>query len=90
MSRRQGWPPAYWRAADIGIGDRLVSAASDAASVVATDAALAVMAPVAMFDQQTGETDGNHLSNVGLGRCDKAGSTANLPGAPVRAMADRR
>ena len=70
----------------IGIGDRLVSTAAGAASTVATGAALAVAAPVAIVDPQTRETYGDHLSNVGSGLRDTVGSTVDLAGAPVRAV----
>ena len=70
----------------IGIGDRLVSTAAGAASTVATGAALAVAAPVALIDPQTRETYGEHLSNVGSGLRDTVGSTVDLAGAPVRAV----
>jgi esterase/lipase superfamily enzyme len=70
----------------IGIGDRLVSTAAGAASTVATGAALAVAAPVALIDPQTRETYGEHLSNVGSGLRDTVGSTVDLAGAPVRAL----
>ncbi|MCJ2023637.1 alpha/beta hydrolase [Methylobacterium sp. J-067] len=70
----------------IGIGDRLVSTAAGAASTVATGAALAVAAPVALVDPQTRETYGDHLSNVGSGLRDTVGSTVDLAGAPVRAV----
>lgn len=74
----------------IGIGDRLVSTAAGAASTVATGAALAVAAPVAIIDPQTRETYGEHLSNVGSGLRDTVGSTVDLAGAPVRAMTGNR
>ncbi|MCJ2093339.1 hypothetical protein MKK67_12705 [Methylobacterium sp. J-072] len=70
----------------IGIGDRLVSTAAGAASTVATGAALAVAAPVALVDPQTRETYGEHLSNVGSGFRNTLGSTVDLAGAPVRAV----
>ena len=70
----------------IGIGDRLVSTAAGAASTVATGAALAVAAPVAIVDPQTRETYGDHLSNVGSGLRDTVGSTVDLACAPVRAV----
>ena len=70
----------------IGIGDRLVSTAAGAASTVATGAALAVAAPVALIDPQTRETYGEHLLNVGSGFRDTVGSTVDLAGAPVRAV----
>nr|WP_246102604.1 alpha/beta hydrolase [Methylobacterium terricola] len=73
----------------IGIGDRLVSTAAGAASTVATGAALAVVAPVAIIDPQTRETYGEHLSNVGSGFKDTIGSTVDLAGAPVRAVVGR-
>jgi esterase/lipase superfamily enzyme len=69
-----------------GIGDRLVSTAAGAASTIATGAALAVAAPVALVDPQTRETYGEHLSNVGSGFRDTIGSTVDLVGAPVRAL----
>ena len=74
----------------IGIGDRLVSTAAGAASTVATGAALAVAAPVAMIDPQTRETYGDHLSNVGSGFKDTVGSTADLAAAPLRAVTGGR
>ena len=74
----------------IGIGDRLVSTAAGAASTVATGAALAVAAPVALVDPQTRETYGEHLSNVGSGLRDTVGSTADLATAPVRAVTGGR
>ena len=74
----------------IGIGDRLVSTAAGAASTVATGAALAVAAPVAILDPQTRETYGEHLSNVGSGFRDTVGSTADLATAPVRAVTGGR
>jgi len=74
----------------IGIGDRLVSTAAGAASTVATGAALAVAAPVALVDPQTRETYGEHLSHVGSGLRDTVGSTVDLAGAPVRAMTGGR
>ncbi|WP_227441171.1 alpha/beta hydrolase [Methylobacterium sp. W2] len=74
----------------IGIGDRLVSTAAGAASTVATGAALAVAAPVALIDPQTRETYGEHLSNVGSGIRDTVGSTADLAGAPMRAVTGGR
>ncbi|WCS23756.1 alpha/beta hydrolase [Methylobacterium sp. NMS14P] len=74
----------------VGIGDRLVSTAAGAASTVATGAALAVAAPVAIVDPQTRETYGEHLSNVGSGLRDTVGSTVDLAGAPVRAMTGSR
>ncbi|KQP10373.1 esterase [Methylobacterium sp. Leaf99] len=70
----------------IGIGDRLVSTAAGAASTVATGAALAVAAPVALVDPQTRETYGEHLSNMGSGLRHTVGSTVDLAGAPVRAF----
>ena len=70
----------------IGIGDRLVSTAAGAASTVATGAALAVAAPVALIDPPTRETYGEHLSTVGSGRRDTGGSTVDLAGAPVRTL----
>ncbi len=74
----------------VGIGDRLVSTAAGAASTVATGAALAVAAPVALVDPQTRETYGEHLSHVGSGLRDTVGSTVDLAGAPVRAMTGGR
>ena len=74
----------------IGIGDRMVSTAAGAASTVATGAALAVAAPVAIIDPQTRETYGEHLSNVGSGFKDTIGSTVDLAGAPVRAVVGSR
>lgn len=74
----------------VGIGDRLVTTAAGAASTVATGAALAVAAPVALVDPQTRETYGDHLSNVGSGFRDTVGSTLDLAGAPVRAIAGGR
>ncbi|KQO69731.1 esterase [Methylobacterium sp. Leaf87] len=74
----------------IGFGDRLVSTAAGAASTVATGAALAVAAPVALIDPQTRETYGEHLSNVGSGIRDTVGSTADLASAPMRAVAGSR
>ncbi|WP_264046178.1 alpha/beta hydrolase [Methylobacterium flocculans] len=74
----------------IGIGDRLVSTAASAASTVATGAALAVAAPVAIIDPQTRETYGEHLSSVGNGFKDTIGSTVDLAGAPMRAVAGGR
>ncbi|MCJ2087228.1 alpha/beta hydrolase [Methylobacterium sp. E-005] len=74
----------------VGIGDRLVSTAAGAASTVATGAALAVAAPVAIIDPQTRETYGEHLANVGSGLKDTVGSTADLATAPVRAMTGGR
>jgi esterase/lipase superfamily enzyme len=70
----------------VGIGDKLVSTAAGAASTVATGAALAVAAPVALVDPQTRESYGEHLSNVGSGLRDTVGSTVDLAGAPVRAV----
>ncbi|MDP4026951.1 alpha/beta hydrolase [Methylobacterium sp. NEAU 140] len=70
----------------VGFGDRLVSTAAGAASTMATGAALAVAAPVAIIDPQTRETYGEHLSNVGSGFRDTIGSTVDLAGAPVRAV----
>jgi len=70
----------------IGIGDRLVSTAAGAASTVATGAALAADAPVALIDPQPRETYGEHLSNVGSGLRDTVGSTVELGSAPVRAL----
>ncbi|WP_246692876.1 alpha/beta hydrolase [Methylobacterium sp. WL64] len=70
----------------IGFGDRLVSTAAGAASTVATGAALAVAAPVAIVDPQTRETYGEHLSNVGSGFKDAVGSTVDLAGTPMRAV----
>lgn len=74
----------------MGIGDRLVSTAAGAASTVATGAALAVAAPVALVDPQTRETYGEHLSNVGSGFRATVGSTVDLAGAPVRAVTGSR
>ncbi len=74
----------------VGFGDKLVSTAAGAASTVATGAALAVAAPVAIVDPQTRETFGEHLSNVGSGLRDTVGSTVDLAGAPVRAMTGGR
>jgi esterase/lipase superfamily enzyme len=74
----------------VGFGDKLVSTAAGAASTVATGAALAVAAPVAIVDPQTRETYGEHLSNVGSGLRDTVGSTVDLAGAPVRAMTGGR
>ena len=74
----------------IGIGDRLVSTAAGAASTVATGAALAVAAPIAIVDPQTRETYGEHLSHVGSGLRDTVGSTVDLAGAPVRAVTGGR
>lgn len=74
----------------VGLGDRLVSTAAGAASTVATGAALAVAAPVAILDPQTRETYGEHLSNVGSGLRDTVGSTVDLAGAPVRALTGGR
>ena len=74
----------------VGFGDKLVSTAAGAASTVATGAALAVAAPVAIVDPQTRETYGEHLSNVGSGLRDTVGSTVDLAGAPVRAMTTGR
>ncbi len=74
----------------VGLGDRLVSTAAGAASTVATGAALAVAAPVAILDPQTRETYGEHLSNVGSGLRETVGSTVDLAGAPVRAMTGGR
>jgi esterase/lipase superfamily enzyme len=73
----------------VGFGDKLVSTAAGAASTVATGAALAVAAPVALVDPQTRETYGEHLSNVGSGLRDTVGSTVDLAGEPVRAMTGR-
>nr|WP_244537342.1 alpha/beta hydrolase [Methylobacterium pseudosasicola] len=70
----------------VGIGDKLVSTAAGAASTVATGAALAVAAPVALVDPQTRESYGEHLSNVGSGLRDTVGSTVDLAGAPIRAV----
>ncbi|MFG5121266.1 alpha/beta hydrolase [Methylorubrum sp. POS3] len=74
----------------VGFGDKLVSTAAGAASTVATGAALAVAAPVAIVDPQTRETYGEHLSNVGSGLRDTVGSTVDLAGVPVRAMTGSR
>ncbi|RYZ29758.1 MAG: alpha/beta fold hydrolase [Propionibacteriaceae bacterium] len=74
----------------VGIGDHLVRTAAGAASTVATGAALAVAAPVALIDPQTRETYGEHLSNVGSGLRDTAGSGADLAGAPMRAITGGR
>ncbi len=74
----------------VGFGDKLVSTAAGAASTVATGAALAVAAPVAIVDPQTRETYGEHLSNVGSGLRDAVGSTVDLAGAPVRAVTGGR
>ncbi|MCK2052862.1 alpha/beta hydrolase [Methylobacterium sp. 37f] len=70
----------------VGLGDKLVQTAAGAASTVATGAALAVAAPVAILDPQTRETYGQHLSNVGHGVTDTVGSTVDLAGAPMRAV----
>lgn len=74
----------------IGFGDRLMSTAAGAASTVATGAALAVAAPVALIDPQTRETYGEHLSNVGSGIRNTVGSTADFATAPMRAVAGAR
>ena len=74
----------------VGIGDRLVSTAAGAASTVATGAALAVAAPIAVVDPQTRETYGEHLSAVGSGLRDAVGSTVDLAGAPARAITGGR
>ena len=74
----------------VGIGDRLVSTAAGAAATVATGAALAVAAPVAIVDAQTRESYAQHLSNVGSGLRDTVGSTVDLAGAPVRALTGSR
>ncbi len=74
----------------VGIGDRLVSTAAGAASTIATGAALAVAAPVAIVDPQTRETYGEHLSAVGSGFKDTVGSTADLAAAPLRAVTGGR
>ena len=74
----------------VGIGDRLVSTAAGAASTIATGAALAVAAPVAIVDPQTRETYGEHLSNVGSGFKDTVGSTADLAAAPLRVVTGGR
>ncbi|WP_348645277.1 alpha/beta hydrolase [Methylobacterium sp. BTF04] len=70
----------------IGFGDRIVQTAAGAASTVATGAALAVSAPVALIDPQTRETYGEHLRNVGRGVGDAMSSTADLATAPARAV----
>lgn len=70
----------------IGFGDRIVQTAAGAASTVATGAALAVSAPVALVDPQTRETYGEHLANVGRGVGDTFSSTADLASAPARAI----
>ena len=74
----------------VGIGDRLVTTAAGAASTVATGAALAVSAPIAVVDPATRETYGEHLANVGSGLRDAVGSTVDLAGAPVRAVTGQR
>ena len=70
-TRRRLWPPEV---------------AAGAASTVATGAALAIAAPVALIDPQTRETYGEHLSYVGSGLRDTMGSTVNLASAPVRTV----
>ena len=72
----------------VGIGDRLVSTAAGAASTLATGAALAVAAPVALVDPQTRETYGEHLSNMGSGLRDAVASTVDLAGVPARAATE--
>ncbi len=71
----------------VGIGDRIVTTAAGAASTVATGAALAVNAPVAVMDAQTRETYGEHWRRFGQGVGDAMTSTVDLAGAPMRAMA---
>ena len=73
----------------IGIGDKIVQTAAGAASTVATGAALAVSAPVALVDPQTRETYGEHLFNVGRGFGDTVTSTVDLAGSPGRAILGR-
>lgn len=63
-----------------GFGDRLVSTAAGAASTVATGAALAVAAPIAVVDPQTRETYGDHVASVGSGLRDTVSSTVGLVG----------
>ena len=49
-------------------------------STVATGAALAVTAPIAVVDPQTRETYGDHVASVGSGLRDTVSSTVGLVG----------
>ena len=75
--------------ARVGIGDRVVQTATGAAATLATGAALAVNAPVAVVDPQTRETYGEHLQNFGQGFGDALGSGADLGRASGRALVGR-
>ena len=72
--------------ARVGIGDRVIQTATGAAATLATGAALAVNAPVAVLDPQTRETYGEHLSNFGQGFGDTLGAGADLGRASGRAL----
>jgi esterase/lipase superfamily enzyme len=75
--------------ARVGIGDRVVQTATGAAATLATGAALAVNAPVAIVDPQTRETYGEHLTNFGQGFGDTFGAGADLGRASGRALVGR-